>query len=336
VSQKGIRLKKPIVYISSRSFGKITSDGLRILERVAEIGKNPLERHLTESELIEKVENAVGVIAGSEKHTSRVISAAKHLKVIGRHGVGVDNIDLKTATKKGVIVTYTPLANTESVADLTLAALLALTRMIPMADKSVKEGDWSPLKFIGMELLGKKIGIIGLGNVGSKVAKRAASFGMKILAYDPYIDEGKAKDLGAKLVELATLLKESDVVTIHVPLVKETIGMIGEKELKMMKSEAFLINVARGKIVDEKALVEALKRGEIKGAAVDVFEKEPPDPDNPLLKLDNVILTPHIGAYTLEAIRRMDITVAMDVAKVLKGKKPDHIVNPEVLSQVRS
>lgn len=289
--------------------------------------KVDIKTGLSEDELIKIIPNYDAIVVRSQtKVTSNVIEAAKNLKIIGRAGVGVDNIDVNAATQKGIVVVNAPGGNTVSTAELTVGMILAAARRIPQACKSVKEGKWERKKFVGMELRGKTIGIIGLGRVGYEVAKRMRAFEMNILAYDPYISEEKAQAVGAKLVELNELLRNSDIVTIHVPKTKETVKLISHKEIEMMKDGAYLINCARGGIVDEDALYKALTNGKIAFAALDVYEKEPPE-NNPLIKLDNVITTPHIGASTKEAQISVGMTIAEEIINMHKGLPVRNAVN---------
>ncbi len=267
------------------------------------------------------------IVRSRTKVTKDVIEAGKKLKIIGRAGVGVDNIDLKTATERGIIVVNAPGGNTISAAELTLGLLFAVARKIPQADKSVKEGKWERKKFMGVELRGKTIGIIGLGRIGYEVAKRVRALEMNILAYDPYVSEERAKSVGAKLVSLEELLRNSDFITIHVPKTKETENLISEREFEMMKDGVYIINAARGGIVNEKALYEAIVKGKVAGAALDVYEKEPPDPNNPLLKLDNVVTTPHIGASTKEAQLSVGMIIAEEFINFAKGLPVKNAVN---------
>jgi D-3-phosphoglycerate dehydrogenase len=207
-----------------------------------------------------------------------------------------------------------------------MALILSLLRNVPFAHFSMKEGRWEASKFIGKELAGKTLGIIGLGSVGGRVAERALGFKLKIIAYDPYVSKDKVKQVNAKLVGLQQLLKESDIVTIHATLTPLTQGFIGEEELKQMKQTAFLINTARAEIVKEEALCRALKEGWIAGAAIDVYSKEPPSLSSPLLNLDNVLVTPHLASYTKEALSRMDLMNANDIERFFKGKQPKNAV----------
>lgn len=309
---------------------KIDEVGVDILRRVAKI---TVASAASEDVLVEEIRDMDAVIIRTVgKISAKVIESANKLKVIGRHGAGYDNVDVETATKYGIPVVYTPEANTESVADHTIGLMIAVAKKIPQAHLALtKNCDWFVrYKYIGTEIYGKTLGIIGLGRIGRAVARRAKGFKMKILAYDPLISEAAAKKLGVKLVDLETLLRNSDFVSLHVPLTKETQGLVGQKELEMMKDGAYLINTSRGEIINENAVYEALVEGKLAGAAFDVYTREPPDRENPLFKLDNVVATPHMAAHTQEALRRMAVDVASDVVRVLRGRKPKYIINPEV------
>ncbi|MEM1533217.1 MAG: hydroxyacid dehydrogenase, partial [Desulfurococcaceae archaeon] len=262
------------------------------------------------------------------------IEKAGKLKVIGRHGIGYSEIDLQAATERGVFVTYTPVPEEfESVAEFTVGLILAVVRMIPSADRSMKEGKWERTRFIGNIIRGKTIGIIGLGNIGRRVAELLKGFEVNVIAYDPYVSGEIAAKYGVKLVDLHTLLRSSDIITIHAPLTEETRGMIGWREIELMKPGVYIINTARGKILLEDALYKAILEGKVAGAALDVFEEEPPDLNKPLYKMEKVIVTPHIAAYTREGLLAMDLAVADDVVTVLKGGIPRYLVNKEVLSR---
>ncbi|HEY7316953.1 MAG TPA: hydroxyacid dehydrogenase [Candidatus Binatia bacterium] len=256
-------------------------------------------------------------------------ASAGRLKIIARTGVGVDpsRVDIEGAREFKVWVTNQPGSNSVSVAELVFGQMIALVRHTFAANNAVKENRWSEyLKFIGTELANKTLGVIGMGNIGTRVAIRARAFEMDFLIYDPYIPESHVTALGGKLVGLDELLAESDIVTIHCPLTRETSGMIDERRLALMKASAYLINAARGGIVNEDALWHALKERQIAGAALDVVENEPPAKNHPLFQLDNVVLTPHIGALTLEASKRGEWGAAEDVIRVLEGKKPKNPV----------
>jgi len=260
------------------------------------------------------------IVRSATKVTKEIIEHAEKLKVIGRAGVGLDNVDLASATQKGIIVMNTPSGNTISTAEHTFSMMLALSRSIPQANASTKAGEWKRSKFMGVELYNKVLGIIGLGRIGTEVAKRAISFGMKVIAYDPFLSRQIAQQIGVEIVEFKELLKQADYLTIHTPLTDETKHMLSDEEFKIMKKGVKIINCARGGIIDEKALVSALKEGKVAGAALDVFEKEPPDKDNELLKMDNVIVTCHLGASTEEAQVNVAIEIAESVRDYLLGK----------------
>lgn len=264
-----------------------------------------------------------------------VINAGENLKVISQVAVGYDNIDVEAATKRGIYVTNTPGVLTETTADLTWALLMAVARRLVEADKYVRRGDWripwGLMMMLGSDIYGKTIGVVGLGRIGLAVARRAKGFGMRILYHGRTRKPDLEKELDLQYIDLETLLKESDFVTLHVPLTPETHHMIGEKELKLMSDTSYLINTSRGPIIDEAALYQALKEGWIKGAALDVHEKEPTDPDNPLLKLSNVVVTPHIGSASVETRTKMAVMAAKNLVSVLDGKIPPNLVNKDVL-----
>ncbi len=254
------------------------------------------------------------LVRSATKVTRDILSAAAKLKVVGRAGVGLDNVDLDAATQKGVIVMNTPAGNTISTAEHTVSMLLSLSRNIPQASASVKAGEWKRSKFMGVELYGKVLGIVGLGRIGGEVAKRARVFGMKVLAYDPFLSLEVARTIGVEVVELKEVFKQADYVTVHTPLSAETRHLVSDEAFGLMKKGVRIINCARGGIIDEQALLRALKDGKVAGAALDVFEEEPVNPNNELLKLPQVIATPHLGASTEEA----QVNVAIEVAEVVR------------------
>lgn len=260
------------------------------------------------------------IVRSGTKVTEEIIDEAKNLKVIGRAGVGLDNVDLKAATKKGIVAMNTPAGNTTSTAEHTMSMILALSRNIPQACLSLKSGKWERSKFEGVELYGKTLGIIGLGRIGSTVARMAASFGMKILAHDPFLSMEVASKMGADIIDFADLIKNSDYITLHIPKSAETKSLISEKEFKMMKQGVRIINCARGGVIDEAALVKALESKKVAGCALDVFEQEPLPADSPLLKFDNCVVTPHLGASTSEAQVSVAIEIAESVRNALLGK----------------
>lgn len=260
------------------------------------------------------------IIRSGTQVTADILEAAVKLKVIGRAGVGLDNVDLKAATKRGVVAMNTPLGNTTSTAEHTVSMILSTARRIPQACASLKSGKWERSKFDGVELYGKTLGVIGLGRIGSTVARIAKSFGMKIIAFDPYLSAEIAVKMGVEMREFNDLLKEADFITIHIPKSSDTKYLIGEKEIALMKPAVRIVNCARGGIIDENALAKALKDGKIAGCALDVFEQEPPPADLALLKLDNCIVTPHLGASTSEAQINVAIEIAEAVRNALLGR----------------
>jgi len=326
---------RPKVYITSRSFGRRCTEALEMVKAVADVEVNPYGRTMHKAELLEAVKDVDGLIVGNDKIDRNIIENAPKLKIVARHGVSVSNVDLEAATDRGVIVTYTPSANADAVADFTVGLMISVARYIPQAHASTVQGRWDTRGFIGAEVNGKTLGIVGLGTIGTLVARRVKGFNMRVLYYSRTRKPHLERELGVEYVDLETLLRESDFVTIHVDLTEETRGMIGEKELSMMKRTAYLINTARGPVVDEDALYKALKERRIAGAAVDVYSREPPGADFPPFKLDNFVATPHIAAYTEEAIRRMDLMNAEDLVRFFSGKKPEHIANVEVLEKLK-
>lgn len=257
------------------------------------------------------------VVRSATKVTADILEAAENLKVIGRAGTGVDNIDTVAATKKGVVVMNTPGGNTVTTAEHAVAMLLSLSRKIPQATASMKRGEWEKKKFEGTEVTGKTLGVLGVGNIGGVVVSRALGLKMNVIAYDPFISAEAADKLGVTLVSMDELFKRSDFISIHVPLTNETKNILNEEAFKKMKKGVKIINCARGGIVDERALAEAIKAKIVSGAALDVFEKEPTPADNPLLTLEEVILTPHLGASTHEAQENVAVAIAGQIADYL-------------------
>lgn len=266
------------------------------------------------------------VVRSETKVTKDILEQAVNLKVIGRAGVGVDNIDVEAATARGIVVVNAPAGNTIAAAEHTMGLMLALARNIPQACRAMKDGVWDRQRFMGVELRQKVLGILGLGKIGSEVARRARAMEMQVLAYDPYVTAERAQHLGVELVKLDRLLAEADFITVHLPLTPETRYLIGKDEISRMKKGVRLLNVARGGIIDEKALYEALVNGHVAGAALDVFEKEPAT-DNPLVALDQVIATPHLGASTTEAQVGVALEVAREVIHALAGEPVMNAVN---------
>lgn len=307
---------------------QINEKGIDELKDIVEV---VVQTDITPEELVKSIADYDGIVVRSRtKVTREVIEASRKLKIIARAGVGVDNVDVEAATEKGIMVVNAPESTSITVAEHTMGIILSLARKISIADKSVKEGKWEKNKFMGSELAGKTLGVIGMGRIGSQVVKRCKAFDMEILVNDPYITEEVASKLGAQIVERDTLFRESDVVTVHVPLTPETKHSIGKKEFALMKGTAFIVNCARGGIIEEEDLYQALTNGEIGGAGLDVFENEPPE-GNPLLDLDNLVATPHIGASTREAQRDAAIIVAKEIKKVLTGGAPRNVLNMPVI-----
>ena len=275
-----------------------------------------------------------GILTCFAQVTDKVVRAAERCVVIGRYGVGVDNIAVDTATELGIAVTYVPDYCVDEVSDHVMALLLTWNRRIALFDSSVRTMGWGsvPLTMRMMRLRGKKLGIIGFGRIGRAVCPKALAFGFEVLAYDPYLSDEVAAEHGARMVDMPTLLRESDFVTLHSPLTPETLNLIGKAELEMMKPDAFLINAARGPLIDEDALYDALKDGQIAGAGVDVLVDLAPPPDHPLLGLDNMVVTPHVAFFSQEATLELEERAAGEVAQVLQGRMPDNLVNPDVLS----
>lgn len=288
-------------------------------------------RFYTEDELAEIINGYDALFCDEDQVSEKVIKNTNKLKVISKLGVGYDSIDVEAATRRGIAVTYAPEAPSGTVADFTFGLILACVRRISQADKFVKAGGWDFNKFLSVDVFGKTLGVIGAGRIGSKLIKRATGFDMNVLYYQRHRNPSLEREFDAKYAALDDLLKKSDIVCLTVPLTNKTRGLVGERELCMMKKDAFLINTARGAVVDEKALYNALKEKRIAGAGIDVFTLEPPNKDNPLLKLGNVVVTPHIASATRETLVRLNTTIAEDALRFLNGEKPKYILNPEVI-----
>lgn len=320
------------VLITSRVIGTVVKEPVDMLRREGHtiVEHSFLGSNLNEDILCQLVPGVDAMLVGEDHVTPKVLAAADNLKVISKNGVGTNQIDIEEATRCGVVVTNTPGANADAVADLTIGLILAAARRIPFAHNLTRQGEWE--KVIGTEIWEKTIGIVGVGRIGKGVAKRATGFRMKILGYDVYQDQEFARKVGLEYVTLDELIRQSDIVCLHVPLTPETEGMITREHLNMMKKNAYLVNVARGGVVSSSDLYDALTKGELAGAALDVFEEEPPV-GNPLLTLDNVVTTSHIGAFTHESMERMGTTAARNIIAVLKGKRPGFVVNPQVFNR---
>ncbi|TET96672.1 MAG: phosphoglycerate dehydrogenase, partial [Dehalococcoidia bacterium] len=303
----------------------IAEDGIAVLQQFG--AQVDVRTGLSPDELEAAVDSYEALIVRSEtKITRQVIAAAGRLQVIGRAGIGVDNIDLEAATEKGVVVVNAPTGNIISAAEHAVALMLALARHIPDASASLKSGRWDRKRFMGLEVRGKTLGILGLGQVGSEVARRARGLEMKVIAHDPFVPEERARTLGVELVPFEQLLRESDFLTVHTTLSESTRRLIGEAELREMKPTARLINTARGGIVDEGALDAALREDRLAGAALDVFETEPLT-SHPLFSNERVVVTPHLGASTAEAQERVSQDMAEQIIAVIKGEPAQYAVN---------
>ncbi len=314
----------------------IAADGLAILEKSLDVD---VRTGLKGQDLLDAVKDYDALIVRSETRvTAEVIAAGKKLQIIGRAGVGVDNIDVDAATARGIIVVNAPTGNTISACELTFGLMLAMARNIPQAHASMHNGEWRRSEFVGVELRGKTLGIVGLGRVGSELAKRARSFDMHILAYDPFVSADRARDLGAEMTTLEGVLQRSDFLSVHTPLTDATKSLITAKELAMCKPGVRIVNAARGGIIDEQALVDAVESGQVAGAAIDVFTEEPVK-ETVLTRSPRIVVTPHLGASTAEAQLNVAVDVAEEVVAVLTGGSARYAVNlplvaPEAMKTV--
>jgi D-3-phosphoglycerate dehydrogenase len=283
--------------------------------------------------LKKEVEECDAILVRTAPLTADVLRAAKKLRVIAKHGIGVDNIDVAAATERGIYVTYAPLSNAATVAEHTLGLMIALAKNLVRCDKACRSGDFTTRHTLpGMDLEGKTLGLIGLGRIGSMVAKKAAlGLDMKVIGYDPHVAPEKVAAPVERTADREQVFRIADFISLHVPATPETKKIVGKREFALMKPTAYLINASRGEVVDEAALVEALQRNEIAGAGLDVFEQEPPSADNPLFRLESVIVTPHNAALTREATTRMALHAAIGIDEVLSGKKPSWPINAPVL-----
>lgn len=329
-SNKGVT-KGEILISRSKAFQRVDpslrsdleAQGYRVTEKLTD---EPINKR----DLVKLIKGKVACIVSLEKVTSDVIKAADRLKVIAKYGVGVDNIDVEAATRKGIVVVNTPGANANAVAELTIGLMLSIARRIPQSHNLTQKGGWETT--IGQELCGKTFGIIGLGNIGKEVVRRVKGFKMNVLAYDKVEDAKFANRNRVLYCSLPEVLQRADFVSIHVSLNSSTRGLIGYKELELMKREAFLINTSRGEVVNENALQQALLEGTIAGAAIDTYSQEPPSSDCPLLALDNIVTTSHIGASTNQATVNVGNITKANVTAVLEGREPPNVVNPKVLT----
>jgi len=319
---------------------KLAPEGIKLLEETPGL-EVTFQTKWEPGELQEKIKDYHAlIIRSATKVTKDVLEAADNLKVVGRAGIGVDNVDREAASKKGVVVMNTPTANTVTTAEHAMSMMMALARKIPQATASMKSGKWEKSKFSGVELFEKTLGVVGVGNIGSILARQALGLGMKVIAYDPFISAERASQLGVELVELDDLFAHSDFISTHVPRTDQTYHLLRTENFAKTKDGVRIINCARGGVVKEDDLVEAIKSGKVAGAALDVFEKEPLDPGSPLIGVDEIILTPHLGASTSEAQMKVATEVARQVADLLtKGIIKNAVnmpsVDPEALAKIQ-
>jgi len=326
-------LPKPKVYVTRQLF----PEAIKILEEVAQVDifkgeDDPVPRDL----LLKKVEKIDGLLPMlTDNINAELMDRAKNLKVVSNYAVGYNNIDVDAATERGIMVTNTPDVLTDTTADTAFMFLMAISRRLVEVDKYVRDGRWvkawGPKMLLGSDVTGKTLGIIGMGRIGSALVPRAKGFRMKVIYNDMMRSPEREKSLGIEYREFDELLREADYVSVHVPLTAETQHLISERELSLMKPTAYLINTSRGPVIDEKALYKVLKNRVIAGAALDVHEKEPVAPDDPLLGLDNIIMAPHIGSATVETRIAMAVRAATNLSSALRGERPKDLVNPQVL-----
>jgi D-3-phosphoglycerate dehydrogenase len=314
------------VLVLARTFGKYSNEPLALLQN------NGFEIERREKVDADGLKGFEAIVVGVQRITREMLQNSS-VKIIAKHGVGVDNIDLEAATELGIPVTVTPNANAVSVAELTIGFIFALSKkLIDLHNNLYQKRQF--VSNVGLELHGKILGIVGFGSIGKEVAKRALCLGMRVLVYDPYVEESNLRELGVEKTELDELLRQSDFVSLHVPLNESTRHLIDREKISLMKRTAYLINTARGGVVDEKALAEAFKSGQIAGAALDVFDVEPLPADSPFFDCPNVIMTPHVGAHTYEAILRMNMMAAESIVDFFNGKIPKHVVNRDVITKL--
>jgi D-3-phosphoglycerate dehydrogenase len=314
------------VLVTSTHFRRASGDHeQRLLGAGHEVAYGPYARPATEAELLDLLGDVDAVIAGTDAFTRRALSGAPRLKIVARFGVGYDAIDVPAASGLGIWVTTTPGTNEHSVADAALAMILLLARHLVPAAQATREGKWD--RPIGLELRGLTLGLIGFGRIGRQVALRARAFGLEVLVHDVFQDEAAARELGCHFVSREELLRTADFVSLHAPATPETHNIVNRETLALMKRSAYLINTARGELVDEDALHDALTSGRIAGAALDVFKREPPGAGHPLLGLPNVVALPHIAGISLQANRMMAALSADNVLAALRGDRPPHPVN---------
>lgn len=307
----------------------IQPEGVKMLEEVAQV--TYLRAYASEEDTAQAARDVDAILARVATITKPVVRDSPKLKIVSRHGVGVDAVDVEECTRLGIVVTTTGDANSEAVSEHAFALLLAVARKLAMGDADVKAGRWEREKLLGVELSSKVLGLVGLGRIGSRMARHSRGFDMQVLAYDPYMDAKVAEHLNVSLVDLETLLRQSDFISIHAPLTDDTRNLIGPVEFGLMKSSAIVVNTARGGLLDEGALYEALASKRIAGAGLDAFAQEPLPPGHPFTQLDNLVCTPHVGGATQESLVKLSVCAADNILRVLRGERPLFVVNPEVL-----
>jgi D-3-phosphoglycerate dehydrogenase len=317
------------ILVTTRSFRQLDGAHQQILRDAGyEIVNSPFSSRANAEQLAPLMVDVDAAILGLDECNAEVISQSKKLRVISRYGIGLDSVDLKAATDAGVVVTNTPGANTLAVAEHTMALMLCLARHISFFDRQARKDQWSPLS--GVELAGSTLGLVGLGRIGKEVARRAKSFNMRIIFYDPFPPAQEfTNEVNTTSCTLAELIAESDFISLHLPLTEETHHLINREMLSQMKPSAYLINTARGGLIDEDALFDSLKTEALAGAACDVFAEEPPS-GNQLLQLDNFIATPHSGSATRQTTLRMGMMASQNALAVLRGERPEYVANPDV------
>ncbi len=311
----------------------IHEEGVKLLEQEVEV---KIASSIDKNTIIKEGKDCSGLLIRTSNLPGEVIKGLPKLQVIGRHGAGVDNIDIKAATSQEVLIVNAPEANYDSVAEHVVTLMLGMAKNLLVMDKNVRNGNFGIRNnILGQEIKGKTIGILGLGKIGISLAKKIKSFDVNIIAYDPYVKKSDVSKYGIEMVDDTDIIyRKSDFITLHVPLTEKTENMIGEEEFKKMKSDAFLINTSRGPVVDENALYEALKNDVIKGAGIDVYSQEPPENNNPLFELENLILSPHNAALTEEAMVNMATHVAQGMIDFYRNRKPKYIVNPSIYNEI--
>lgn len=325
-----------VAVVNSRSFGVSAPDLLEKLRQHAQVDFIEVDKKARGRELAEKLSGYHFIVASvTPSYDAEFMKHQRDLLLIARHGIGVDNVDVKAATEEGVMVARVPgFKERDAVAELAVALALDVVRRVTYSSQLVRAGRWGDRgKIVGFNVAGKTVGVVGLGNIGSRVAEIfSRGFGARVLAFDPYVKPEDAARYGAQLTDLDTLLRESDIISLHAPLTPETYHIIDEKAFEKMKSGVVIVNTARGELIDTAALIKALESGKVAGAGLDVVEGEPIGSDHPLLKFDNVVVTPHIGANTREGLRGMDESNVDAILRVIRGEPPtEYLVNPEVL-----